>query len=96
MPEKNITYYWLTLILGVIPLLLGLAVLTGWYVDNRTLIQVHPSFIPMQFNTALGFFLAAGGFIAVLKVRKQVASWCGGLTASIGLLTLFQYIWGCI
>jgi PAS domain S-box-containing protein len=93
-PERDIVHYWITLTLGVIPLLLGLAVLIGWYIENKTLIQVHPSFVPMQYNTALGFFLAAAGFIAVLIDRRRLATWCGGITAAIGLLTIFQYMSG--
>jgi PAS domain S-box-containing protein len=92
--DKNTVHYYLTLALGVIPLLLSLAVLTGWYIENETLVQVHPSFVPMQFNTALGFFLAAAGFIAALTVRKQLANWCAGSTIAIGVLTLFQYLTG--
>ncbi len=67
--DKNAVHYWITLTLGVIPLLLGLAILTGWYIHNETLIQAHPSFVPMQFNTALGFFLVAASFIvAIFKI----------------------------
>ena len=36
--------------LGVATLLLGLAVLLGWYTGNRTLVQVLPGFVPMQYN----------------------------------------------
>ena len=57
---------WVTgLIAGATTLGLGLIVIVGWYTDNRTLIQVLPKFVPMQFNTALGFVLSGGGLIAM-------------------------------
>ena len=33
----------LALIAGILPTLLGLVVLTGWYTHNTTLIQVSPA-----------------------------------------------------
>lgn len=36
---------------------LGIAVILGWYLRLPEIIQLHPSFVPMQFNTALGFVL---------------------------------------
>jgi len=43
-----------SLVLASAALLLGLLVLVGWHTGNRTLVQVLPSFVPMQYNTALG------------------------------------------
>lgn len=38
---------------------LGALVIYGWYTHNLALLQIHPSFVAMQFNTALGFVLCA-------------------------------------
>ena len=46
------------LALAFATLLLGLAVLFGWHTGNRTLVQLLPQFVPMQYNTALGFVFA--------------------------------------
>ncbi|MDH3976475.1 MAG: hypothetical protein OEV42_19605, partial [Deltaproteobacteria bacterium] len=43
---------------GVISITLGLTVLIGWYTGAVILIQVYPAFVPMQYNTALGFLLS--------------------------------------
>ena len=48
---------------GLATLLLGLLVIFGWHTGNRTLIQVFPSFVPMQYNTALGFVLCGAGLV---------------------------------
>ena len=46
-------------LMGALSLLLGAVVLLGWYLHEPALIQVNPAFVPMQYNTALGF--AVGG-----------------------------------
>ena len=51
------------LALGSGTLLLGLVVIVGWYTGNRTLIQVLPQFVPMQYNTALGFVLSGAALL---------------------------------
>lgn len=77
---------------GIIVLCLGLVVICGWIINSPALIQINPKFVPMQFNTALCFFLSS---LATLffSFNKKTAS----LTASIlafllSSLTLLQYI----
>jgi PAS domain S-box-containing protein len=73
---------------------LGAVVLLGWYTHNQTLIQVLPIFVPMQYNTALGFLLCGAGMMALLFGRKRLAAVFSGLAVTIGFLTLLQYIFG--
>jgi len=79
---------------GFLSLALGAVVLLGWYLHEPALIQVNPAFVPMQYNTALGF--ALGGF-ALLGLAL---SWprLAGITAVIvlltGVLTLIEYGFG--
>jgi hypothetical protein len=55
-------FYWSAIALAIaLQSLLGLSVLTGWYTHNLDLIQVNPAFVPMQYNTALGFVMAGLG-----------------------------------
>lgn len=70
---------------------LGFIVLCGWYLENTTLIQVHPSFVPMQYNTALGFLLAGCSLFATLRNQKKLAILLASVTALIGALTLIEY-----
>jgi signal transduction histidine kinase/CheY-like chemotaxis protein len=73
-------------------LLLGLVVLFGWHSGNRTLVQVLPQFVPMQYNTALGFVFAGAALLALVLERPRIGMAAGALAAMIGSLTLLEYI----
>ncbi len=73
-------------------LLLGLVVLVGWYTGNRTLIQVLPQFVPMQYNTALGFVLSGAALLLLILERERAAVAVGALAALVGALTLVEYV----
>jgi diguanylate cyclase (GGDEF)-like protein len=75
---------------GAASALLGLAVVLGWHLHLASVIQVHPAFAPMQYNTALGFLLGGVGLLAAQ--RKRVALACGMAMALLGLLTLFTLV----
>jgi len=77
---------------GLATLLLGLVVIVGWYTHNRTLIQVLPEFVPMQYNTALGFILCGAGLMLLVVGRPGAAAVAGYLAAIVGGLTLVEYI----
>ncbi len=80
--------------MGGVSILLGTVVLTGWYTHNATLIQVHPAFVPMQYNTALCFLLCGAGMLSLVFRRVRVGTICGGIAGAIGALTLIEYISG--
>jgi hypothetical protein len=77
---------------GVATLFLGLLVIFGWYTHNETLVQVLPTFVPMQYNTALGFVLCGGGLILLGLGRRRAATVTGYLAVAVGSLTLVEYI----
>jgi len=79
---------------GALTTVLGLVVIVGWQTNNVTLVQVLPTFVPMQYNTALGFVLCGVGLLAVIFGKKRLAVVAGGLAAAIGIATLLQYIFG--
>jgi len=83
---------WITLALGLATFLLGLTVLIGWHTENVTLIQILPIFVPMQYNTALGFILSGTGLLALVNGNRIWVALCAGIVAAIGLSTLYQYI----
>jgi hypothetical protein len=66
----------------------------GWYTHNALLVKVHPAFVPMQYNTALGFFLYGLGAVLLFFGRTTAARLCTLLVAAVGLLTLIEYICG--
>ncbi len=81
-----------SLVFGGATLLLGLVVIVGWYTGNRTLIQVLPQFVPMQYNTALGFVLSGAALLLLIVEHRRAAVVVGALAALIGALTLVEYV----
>jgi hypothetical protein len=86
------TIWWYSAALGVTALLLGLIVIVGWCMGNRTLVQVLPGFAPMQFNTALGFVLCGVALLSLAFGQDRWAAILGALIAMIGMLTLLEYV----
>src|SRR5437588_1787224 len=78
---------------GALSAALGLLVMIGWHSHTPTLIQVHPSFAAMVYNTALGFLLC-GAAVALLALgRGRRWALAGGLYGStFGLLTLVEHL----
>jgi len=72
-------------------LLLGIVVVFGWHAGNRTLVQILPQFVPMQYNTALGFVFCGAGLLALAVDRARAAAVLGGLATLVGALTLVEY-----
>jgi len=93
IPGKHLAYY-LSWSAAIAALLLGTVVLFGWYTHDASLIQVNPAFVPMQYNTALGFALAGLGLLAMLISRSRIAMLFGMLVLLTGALTLIEYIFG--
>ncbi len=78
--------------LGFIVLLLGLIVMIGWYGHNVALIQISLNFPPMQFNSALCFFLSGASLLLCQNSRLKISGWLGILVFLVGCITLSQYI----
>lgn len=76
---------------GTISVVLGLTVLFGWYSHNAALIQISPTFVGMQYNTALGFFLCGAGLLSARFGHRYLTLTCGLVVALIGGLTLIEY-----
>ncbi len=74
--------------------LLGIVVLVGWYTHTAPLIQVLPTFVPMQYNTALGFLLGGVCVLLLLFKQNRVASAVAGVVTVTGILTLCEYVFG--
>ncbi|GLX81025.1 PAS domain-containing hybrid sensor histidine kinase/response regulator [Thalassotalea eurytherma] len=73
---------------------IGLVVIYGWYTHNETLIQINQAFVPMQYNTALGFLaLGLGGFF-MNKQYQRALYVVGSFLLLLGLITLSQFILG--
>jgi signal transduction histidine kinase/CheY-like chemotaxis protein len=77
---------------GSVTVFLGLLVIFGWYTGNRTLVQILPNFVPMQYNTALGFVFCGVALLLLALQREQGAAVSGWAAFVTGALTLVQYI----
>jgi signal transduction histidine kinase/ActR/RegA family two-component response regulator len=74
--------------------ILGLTGIAGWHLHNETLLQLHPTFAPIQYNAALSFVLCGAGLLALTGGWSRVAATCGAVATVIGLLTLGEYLLG--
>ena len=84
----------LALFLAGLTIALGAVVIVGWHSDKPILIQVFPGFVPMQYNTALGFLLCGLSLVLELLRKPRWALGAGSLAGVIGVLTLIQYTGG--
>lgn len=88
------TSYLLAISGGTLAMILGVLVLIGWHSQNTALIQVSVAFVPMQYNTALGFVLTGLGILMISRGHFNAGAILGAFATLIGLLTLSQYIFG--
>lgn len=85
-----------TKISSSISVLAGITVIYGWYMANPLLIQISEKFVPMQFNTALGFILS-GIILFYALVKKNLPSFAQAISIVLLMLagaTLYEYIAG--
>jgi PAS domain S-box-containing protein len=79
---------------GFVSLALGTLVLLGWYLHEPALIQVNPAFVPMQYNTALGFALGGLALLGLAWSWPRPAAVTGFAVLLVGVLTLVEYLFG--
>lgn len=75
-------------------LALGLIVILGWCIGSAKLIQIHPQFVPMQFNTALGFVFISLALMGLTNNRRRFIKYIGIILILLGGSTLIQHIFG--
>ncbi|MDC0535293.1 ATP-binding protein [Francisellaceae bacterium] len=78
-------------ICGLLTCILALIVIFGWISSWPVLIQILPTFVPMQFNTALGFLIS--GLILLNRYHlPKISVILSILLMIIGVATLIEYI----
>gem|GEM_PF-1328710 len=82
------------LVAGELAVALGSVVLFGWYTHSPWLVQLRPTFAPMQYNAALSVLLCGLGLLALSWERVRLEVVCGIVVGAIGLLTLYEYLFG--
>ncbi len=81
-------------LLGLMAAMLGLVVISGWNLRAPLLLQIHPTFAFMQFNTALGFLLSGIAIMALESHKPVLVRWLSAGVLLIGGLTLLQITTG--
>ena len=71
---------------------LGSVVIFGWYAKLPLLIQLNPSFVPMQYNTALGLTLCGLCLILNSLQLNRPQAVFASLLFLLGSVTLSQYL----
>ena len=84
---------WIQLFTSLVALQ-GVSVIFGWIFHIRGLIQLHPSFAPMQFNTAVLFCLLGTGLFSVQRNWLKFATLLAFLAMTLSVLTFLQYLIG--
>lgn len=91
--KQDISGWTLALVaIGYLAAGLGLVVLVGWHSHRTALIQILPTFVPMQYNTALGFFLSGTGVAVIAAGTHHRAPLLGLAAGLIGFSTLTEYV----
>jgi sensor domain CHASE-containing protein len=84
----------ISLLAGGISSVLGLIVLMGWYTKTMIAVEGLPGSAPMEYVTAIEFLFCGLGLVLVLFGRRNLALVCFGIGASIGILSIAEYLGG--
>lgn len=82
------------LISALLVITMAMTVLTGWVLHVPLLVQIHPSFVAMQFNTAFCFLLSGLALLSLIGKHPRVAALASAVVVLVGSLTLLQYLLG--
>lgn len=82
---------------SVAVILIGLAVMVGWFFDVPLLKSVLPQYVTMKFNTALCFVMAGMALCCLLcenKVWRYLGTFLALLVFAVGATSFSEYVWG--
>jgi signal transduction histidine kinase len=77
---------------GILAILLGTVVLTGWTIHAPLLIQVTPDLAPMQRNTAVSFALIGLALLGIVRKKPRLTLIGSTITGTIAAASLFEYL----
>ena len=81
-------------LLGAAVAFLGGAFLFNWYLNELREMMPSSGFVPMQYNTALGFVVTGLAVVAHCLGRQRIAFWAGAMAAGLGSLSLAEGLLG--
>jgi signal transduction histidine kinase len=76
---------------GILVSSIGAVVLVGWLTHRRGLIQLNPTQVPMQFNTAIALLLLGLTLLAARTRWRTLGIVTGALVVTLAGLTVAQY-----
>lgn len=82
------------LLVGLSAMALGIVVMLGWHLRLPHVVQILPTFVPMQYNTAAGFLVVGAALVGTVCHRWRVAQALGWLSCALGVLTLAEHVFG--
>lgn len=85
---------WSAAAAGVLLVTFGLVVAYGWVAQVPALVQPHPEWSSMKFNTALCFITLGVGLLALIFGARGAALACAVLVAVVAALVLMQHAFG--
>jgi len=77
---------------GSLVICLGLTVMMGWMTHQNSLVQIVPTYAPMQYNTAMCFVLSGLGLVLLMLSKRRLVTVIGMMVVAFGSLTLLQYL----
>ena len=77
---------------GVLFMGLGAVVIYGWFSDQAILTQFHPSLVPIQYNSALGFIICGLGLLGLSWQKQSLITVSGSFVCAFGIFFLIQFI----
>jgi PAS domain S-box-containing protein len=80
--------------LGAAVAFLGGAFLVSWYIASLRTMSPGDTFVPMQYNTALGFVITGLAVVAQCAGHRRCAFWGGALAAGLGSMALAEQVSG--
>jgi PAS domain S-box-containing protein len=73
---------------------IAVAVMVGWRIDNRFLIQLHPTLVPMPYNSAILLLMASITLVLLARNHLALPRLLAGLGLLLSAVTMAQYIGG--
>lgn len=85
-------HHFITSLFPYIALGITLLVMFGWVIQSSILVQILPTLVPMQFNTALCGFLCAAALLLYQYQFPIWTRWVVAIPVIIAGITLLQYL----
>ena len=75
-------------------IVLALVVVLGWIIESPQLVQIRPSWAPMQLNTALGFLLFGAALVGLGRRNERLTLVLAGALLLLASVSGAQYLLG--